>query len=531
MTTPLDALNEVERTGLPAAGPPKGADTMKATLTDARFDDPDWIFERKLDGIRCLAVRDAGRVRLMSRNELSLNERYPELAGALGQQPTERFAVDGEVVAFAGSETSFARLAQRGQHPVPVFMYVFDVLWLDGYDVRRLPLLTRKRLLRRTLTFTGPLRWTAYRREHGRAFYQHACRAGWEGLIAKRAASIYTDRRSRDWLKFKCEHGQELVVGRLHRPARLTPGVRRAAARLLRRRRRAALRGQGGHRLRRRPAARASAGVCAPSSCPRRRLPARRRYASGVCTGWRRSWSRRSPSPNGRAPAGCATPASSACVTTSRPARWCASSDRDDPRGAAAHRADPSRQGAVHRSDGDQARPGPLLRAHRPGDAAVGARAPAGAAGLPGRHRAQGLLPEGGARLLPGLDRPRDRAQARRVADAGPGRERRHARLPGRAERGHAARVAVAGRRAGPARPADPRLRPEPGGDVRRRARGGARRGRAPARLPACPPTRWSPAHAACTSCVRCAAGRASSRCTRMRARWPRRWCATIPGT
>jgi DNA ligase D-like protein (predicted ligase) len=213
VTAALDALDEVERERLRAAGPPKGSDTMKATLTDERFDDPAWIFERKLDGIRCLAVRDGGGVRLLSRNDLSLNGRYPELAAALQQQSTERFAVDGEVVAFEGRQTSFARLAQRGQRAVPVFLYVFDVLWLDGYDVRGLPLLTRKRLLRRTLSFTDGLRWTAYRREHGRAFYAQACRSGWEGLIAKRAASVYTDRRSRDWLKFKCEHGQELVVG------------------------------------------------------------------------------------------------------------------------------------------------------------------------------------------------------------------------------------------------------------------------------------------------------------------------------
>jgi bifunctional non-homologous end joining protein LigD len=94
-----------------------------------------------------------------------------------------------------------------------VFLYVFDILWLDGYDVRALPLLTRKRLLRRSLRFHDGVRRTPYRREHGRAFFQQACRRGWEGLIAKRAASTYTDRRSRDWLKFKCAHGQELVVG------------------------------------------------------------------------------------------------------------------------------------------------------------------------------------------------------------------------------------------------------------------------------------------------------------------------------
>lgn len=109
---------------------------MRATLTKERFSDPQWIYERKLDGVRCVAVRDGGPVKLLSRNDLSLNGRYPEIASALEKQATKRFAIDGEVVAFDGSETSFARLAQRGRHYVPVFYYVFDVLWLDGVDVR-----------------------------------------------------------------------------------------------------------------------------------------------------------------------------------------------------------------------------------------------------------------------------------------------------------------------------------------------------------------------------------------------------------
>jgi DNA ligase D-like protein (predicted ligase) len=186
---------------------------MKAVLTDERFSDPNWIYERKLDGIRCIAVRSGTRVRLLSRNDLSLNGRYPELAEALEAEPRERFAIDGEVVAFAGSQTSFARLAQRHQSYVPVFFYVFDVLWVDGQDVRRLPLRSRKRLLRAALDFKGRVRFTPHRNEHGEAFFEEACRKGWEGLIAKRRDSPYSSSRSRDWLKFKCEHGQELVIG------------------------------------------------------------------------------------------------------------------------------------------------------------------------------------------------------------------------------------------------------------------------------------------------------------------------------
>jgi DNA ligase D-like protein (predicted ligase) len=187
---------------------------MKAVLTSERFSDDGWIFERKLDGVRCVAIRDGGPVALRSRNDLPLNGRYPEIAAALEGQPQQRFAVDGEVVAFDGAQTSFAKLAQRGQNPVPVFFYIFDVLWLDGLEVRALPLRTRKRLLRAELRFSDrSLRFSTHRNRDGEALFKQACDKGWEGLVAKRADSPYTDKRSRDWLKLKCEQGQELVIG------------------------------------------------------------------------------------------------------------------------------------------------------------------------------------------------------------------------------------------------------------------------------------------------------------------------------
>jgi bifunctional non-homologous end joining protein LigD len=87
---------------------------MKAVLTDERFSDPDWIFERKLDGIRCLAFKADHRVRLRSRNDLSLNGRFPEIVAALEEDPVTAVVLDGEIVAFDGAQTSFARLQQRG---------------------------------------------------------------------------------------------------------------------------------------------------------------------------------------------------------------------------------------------------------------------------------------------------------------------------------------------------------------------------------------------------------------------------------
>jgi bifunctional non-homologous end joining protein LigD len=209
----LEGLRADERGLVKPAPPPRTAGAMKAVLTDERFSDPGWIFERKLDGIRCIAIRADDRLELLSRNDLRQNERYPELVEALGAESTKQFAIDGEVVAFEGSQTSFARLAQRHQRYVPVFLYVFDVLWLEGHDVRPLPLRTRKRLLKHALRFHGNVRWTQYRNRDGEALFQEACRKGWEGLIAKRADSPYLTTRSRDWLKFKCEHGQELVIG------------------------------------------------------------------------------------------------------------------------------------------------------------------------------------------------------------------------------------------------------------------------------------------------------------------------------
>ena len=95
---------------------------MKAVLTDERFSDPDWIFERKLDGIRCIAIRDGGPVKLLSRNDLPLNGRYPEIAAALEAEPCERFAVDGEVIAFEGRDQLPGARGGRG-----AFYYVFDI--------------------------------------------------------------------------------------------------------------------------------------------------------------------------------------------------------------------------------------------------------------------------------------------------------------------------------------------------------------------------------------------------------------------
>jgi bifunctional non-homologous end joining protein LigD len=209
----FDSLTLDERALLRPAPRPDKVVAMKAVLTDERFSDPAWIYERKLDGIRCLAFKAESRVRLLSRNDLSLNGRFPEVVAALASDPASDVVLDGEVVAFAGSQTSFERLQQRGERPVSVFYYVFDLLYAEGHDVTALPLRARKSLLRRALAFHGPVRLTPHRNRDGEALFREACSKGWEGLIAKRADSPYTHGRSRDWLKFKCSAEQELVIG------------------------------------------------------------------------------------------------------------------------------------------------------------------------------------------------------------------------------------------------------------------------------------------------------------------------------
>jgi bifunctional non-homologous end joining protein LigD len=205
------------------ASVPPWIEPQLATLTRARFSDPAWIFERKLDGERCIAYADGAGVRLMSRNRHDIGSKYPELAEALAAQFRRGgHVVDGEIVAFVGDQTSFERLQQRigVAHPaasliraVPVIYHVFDVLYAEGRDVRPRPQVERKELLRTVLRFTDPVRYTEHRETDGERFFVQACADKWEGLIAKRAAAPYRGGRSPDWLKFKCENAQEFVVG------------------------------------------------------------------------------------------------------------------------------------------------------------------------------------------------------------------------------------------------------------------------------------------------------------------------------
>jgi DNA ligase D-like protein (predicted ligase) len=225
--TDIHAIPDNLRDKLKKKRQPGWVDPMLAQLTDMRFTSDGWIFERKLDGERCLTFRDGKRMNLFSRNRKKLNIHYPELPERLAAQPVERFIVDGEVVAFHQNTTSFARLQGRmhvkgarkaRKTGIPIFYYLFDLLYLDRFDLTEVPLRRRKVLLKRAFTFKDPLRYVNHRNREGESFFVQACAKGWEGLIAKKAGAPYVHGRSTRWLKFKCVNRQEMVIGGFTEP-------------------------------------------------------------------------------------------------------------------------------------------------------------------------------------------------------------------------------------------------------------------------------------------------------------------------
>ena len=179
---------------------PDWIEPMAATLTRERFAGPDWVFERKLDGIRLLAFKRGRDVELLSRNRLPQNDAYPSVVKAIAALPVRNVVLDGEALGVWG---------RRAGDPAPAY-HVFDVPWIDGRDLRSLTLDERRAILE-TLPLAAPL--VRVPRLDDPAPWERACREGWEGVIAKRRDSVYEPRRSLHWLKMKCEASQELVVG------------------------------------------------------------------------------------------------------------------------------------------------------------------------------------------------------------------------------------------------------------------------------------------------------------------------------
>jgi bifunctional non-homologous end joining protein LigD len=201
---------------------------MLATLTDRRDFGEDWLLERKFDGERCVARKDGSEVRLESRTAKDLTGTYPEVRAAVDSQRNRKLLLDGEVVAFDGDQTSFTRLQQRlgvtNPSPerlaaYPVALCVFDLLELDGDDLRDRPLTERSARLTEAVVPSAGLQLSEAWRGDSQQRFAQACRAGWEGLIAKRAQAPYVQGRSRDWLKLKCVWEQEFVIGGYTDPA------------------------------------------------------------------------------------------------------------------------------------------------------------------------------------------------------------------------------------------------------------------------------------------------------------------------
>lgn len=218
----LRGLSERDVALLRRRSMPEWVPPMLATLVEHPFSDPSWVYETKLDGQRSLLFKRGSSVRLMTRNRKDRTSHYPDLEQA-ARHATVRadLIADGEIVAFEGDRTSFSRLQERMQNPrpstaqvaaLPVSYYLFDLLWLEEYDLTSLPLTSRKNVLHEAVAFGDPLRYSDHLEEDGELAFRAACERGWEGLIAKRAASPYTPGRSRDWLKFKCVLEQEFVV-------------------------------------------------------------------------------------------------------------------------------------------------------------------------------------------------------------------------------------------------------------------------------------------------------------------------------
>lgn len=165
---------------------------MAATLTQERFTGPEWLFERKFDGIRLLAFKNRADVQLFSRNHLP--QHMPSVSDAIAKLPHDELILDGEIT-WPGGKVSY---------------HIFDVMWIDGRDLRMLPLEERLAILKQ-LPLISPLHRVVPVTDESP--WERAEREGWEGVIAKRRDSQYEHRRSKNWLKMKCELSHNFIVG------------------------------------------------------------------------------------------------------------------------------------------------------------------------------------------------------------------------------------------------------------------------------------------------------------------------------
>ena len=212
----------VEKT--PAAGARKAAQEewivpQLATLVTASPEGEDWVHELKYDGYRILCRLKDGQVRLLTRNGHDWTAKLPHIAAALTDLPAQAAWFDGEVVALSPDGRISFQLLQNAfdaHSDSDLLYYVFDLLYLNGYDLREVPLLERKRLLSALLKdrpSSSLIQYSDHITGRGDVAFAEACRSGMEGLIAKRADAPYLSGRNRNWVKVKCGQRQEFVIG------------------------------------------------------------------------------------------------------------------------------------------------------------------------------------------------------------------------------------------------------------------------------------------------------------------------------
>ncbi len=197
---------------------------MRAEPCETPFSRPGWVFEIKYDGYRLMVEAGDGNAKLVSRNRNDLTRVFPEVAAGLARLPYRNLILDGEVVVNdAAGLPSFGLIQKRGRLQresdiaravvaLPATYYAFDLLGFEGYDLRTLPLLERKALLREILPTTGPVRYSDHIAEQGEAMYHHVIGLGLEGVVGKRADSIYVGGRSRSWRKMRVVHTADFAI-------------------------------------------------------------------------------------------------------------------------------------------------------------------------------------------------------------------------------------------------------------------------------------------------------------------------------
>ena len=190
---------------------------MLATLVSRPFHKDGWIYEEKYDGIRILAYKEGSRVKLVSRNEKDRTASFPRIAAAVGSLPYDTLLLDGEVVIFDPKRVSRFQLLQLGKGD-PVYV-LFDCLYCDGKDLRKMPLSERRRAMEETVGSGKVLLPSRKLAKNGLAAYRLARRRGFEGLVAKDLSSPYVEKRSMYWLKVKVHQEDEFVIVGFTKPA------------------------------------------------------------------------------------------------------------------------------------------------------------------------------------------------------------------------------------------------------------------------------------------------------------------------